>query len=68
MMTPGVLSLRGRIGLRGWGITTRAPRRLSNRHRLGQLRPLLREGRRLSRLVHHLSRTCHAFPHQLSCP
>lgn len=36
-MNTGVLSLRGRIGLRGWGITTRAPRRLSNRHWLGQL-------------------------------
>lgn len=36
-MKSGVLSLRGRIGLRGWGITTRAPRRLSNRHWLGQL-------------------------------
>ena len=43
-MDSGVLSLRGRIGLRGWGITTRAPRRLSNRHWLGQLRPRLRVG------------------------
>ena len=45
VMKSGVLSLRGRIGLRGWGITTRAPRRLSNRHWLGQLCvPSLRGG------------------------
>jgi len=43
-MSMSVLSLRGRIGQRDWGITTRAPRRLSNRNRSGQLRPLsLRE-------------------------
>jgi hypothetical protein len=39
-MNPGLLSLRGRIGLRGWGITTRAPRGLSHRNWYGQLRPL----------------------------
>ena len=69
MMTPGVLSLRGRIGLRGWGITTRAPRRLSNRHWLGQLCAPSPSGggRSLSTLVHHLACTCLASSHQLSC-
>lgn len=40
----GGWSLRGRIGQRGWGITTRAPRRLSSRHRLSSCVPPPRWG------------------------
>jgi len=61
---------RRRIALRGWGITTRAPRRLSNRHWLGQLCAPAPSGagRSLSTLVHHSDCTCSASLHQLSCP